>query len=880
MIDSPDDVRMRDSGKHPPSAAGGRGSGAPPIRSEQDMGGSRLPGQPPEAEAPVFIEPPTASLPKGGGALKGIGETFTVNPANGTCKLQVPLPVTPARGFEPSLSLQYDSGAGNGPFGLGWSVSTSRISRRTDRGIPRYLESGPRDVFLLAGVEDLVEAVLADSSADALDRTENGVLYHVVRYRPRIEGAFARIERWARSADGDVHWRVTAPDNRTSVFGDTAESRVADPDDARRVFAWLLARSYNDRGELCLYRYKAEDPAGVPDVLHEHGRTVGAERYLKRVQYGFQTPFDPNTGITPADNRFEIVFDYGDHDPDNPQVGADRPWLVRPDPFSVHRSGFEVRSYRLCHRVLLFHHFPELGAVPSLVRSTRLGYVAEEPGRADEGLIASFLASIILSGHATIGGIRKQADMPALLFGYTDATLKTDIRIPSGGDLDNLPAGISDGIARLADMDGEGIAGVLTEQSGAWYYRRGDAQYDPASALPPRAAYQPLLPIASLPAGASLARGWRLMDIEGDGHLSLVNPQGPEAGYFERNDTYGFEGFRPFRFIPVTDRPTLAVDTMDVDGDGVLDRLQVEDGRTRWWRSLGRDGFTGDDQTWFDGPAGEAPYRTTGEKRESLLVADMNGDGLSDLLLIQNGAVTYWPNRGYGRFGNPVRMSAPSLFDETGRFDPGRIRLGDVDGSGTTDLLYLHPSGPRLYRNRSGNSFGPAEAINGLPTPDQLATVDLVDLMGTGTACLVWSTPALHEARTPLRYVDLMGSRKPHLLKSLINNLGAETRLRYAPSTKFYLADRDAGRPWLTRLPFPVQVIETVETLDRIGDTHIVSNYSYHHGHYDRTEREFRGFGRVEQRDAEAIHGASGAGLFTDHPPVTNGSYQLPPFAR
>ena len=45
---------------------------------------------------------------------------------------------------------------------------------------------------------------------------------------------------------------------------------------------------------------------------------------------------------------------------------------------------------------------------------------------------------------------------------------------------------------------------------------------------------------------------------------------------------------------------------------------------------------------------------------------------------------------------------------------------------------------------------------------------------------------------------------------SAANNLGAETRIEYAPSTKFYLDDRDAGRPWITRLPFPVHVVERV----------------------------------------------------------------------
>ena len=102
-----------------------------------------------------------------------------------------------------------------------------------------------------------------------------------------------------------------------------------------------------------------------------------------------------------------------------------------------------------------------------------------------------------------------------------------------------------------------------------------------------------------------------------------------------------------------------------------------------------------------------------------------------------------------------------------------------------------------------------------------------------------------------MRYVDLMGGQKPHLLVKTVNNLGAETRVQYAPSTKFYLQDKRAGKPWITRLPFPVHVVERVETYDHISRNRFVTRYAYHHGYFDGVEREFRGFGMVEQWDTE-----------------------------
>src|SRR6185503_20115221 len=99
---------------------------------------------------------PSVSLPKGGGAIKGIGEKFAANPVTGTGSLTIPLPLSPGRsGFTPALSLSYDSGAGNGPFGFGWSVGYPSITRRTDRGLPQYLDNKESDVYILSNTEDL-----------------------------------------------------------------------------------------------------------------------------------------------------------------------------------------------------------------------------------------------------------------------------------------------------------------------------------------------------------------------------------------------------------------------------------------------------------------------------------------------------------------------------------------------------------------------------------------------------------------------------------------------------------------------------------------------------------------------------------------------------
>src|SRR5437870_4086209 len=100
---------------------------------------------------------PTVSLPKGGGAIRGMGEKFAANPVTGTGSMSVPIATSPGRaGFGPQLSLGYDSGAGNGPLGFGWSLSLPSITRKTDKGLPQYPAADESDAVIPSGAEEFV----------------------------------------------------------------------------------------------------------------------------------------------------------------------------------------------------------------------------------------------------------------------------------------------------------------------------------------------------------------------------------------------------------------------------------------------------------------------------------------------------------------------------------------------------------------------------------------------------------------------------------------------------------------------------------------------------------------------------------------------------
>src|SRR5688500_7879565 len=81
--------------------------------------------------------PPALATPTGGGAVRAISEGFTTSPSTGTGAMSIPIQASSGRGgFAPELALAYDSGHGNGVFGMGWGLEAPSISRSTRRGVP------------------------------------------------------------------------------------------------------------------------------------------------------------------------------------------------------------------------------------------------------------------------------------------------------------------------------------------------------------------------------------------------------------------------------------------------------------------------------------------------------------------------------------------------------------------------------------------------------------------------------------------------------------------------------------------------------------------------------------------------------------------------
>ncbi len=738
------------------------------------------------------------SLPQGGGALQGIGEKFSPDLYTGTGNFTVPLALPPGRnGFQPQLNLVYSTGNGNGHFGLGWSVSIPGVSRKTSKGIPRYDDG--KDIFLLSGAEDLVPVPGGPAGA--------------TRYDPRTEGLFAHIDHY-RDAGND-YWRVSSKDGLVSLYG-TPGAAGSDPaviadaapelDKQRHIFAWKLTRTSDPFGNRIDYLYER-------DAIQTNGPHRWDQVYLSEIRYA----------------------DYGNADPPQFMVTVRFNYEDRPDHFSDYRAGFEIRTVRRCTQIDVFTHTGK----ETLTRTYHLDYLDQRNPLPEPLPLngVSLLSQIRVEGH---NGVTSEW-LPPLEFTYSQFVPEKRRFSPITGP--DMPSNsLAHPAFELADLLGNGLPDILEMNGVVRYWRnRGEGRFDPPREM------------RDAPAGLSLAdKGVQLIDANGDGEIDLLVTTETLAGYFP----LGFDGlwdrrsFQRYQVAPSFDLKDPEVHLVDLDGDGITDAIRSGT-RLECFFNDQFMGWTQKNTLWVERqPLEVFPNVNFSDPRVKW--ADMTGDGLQDIALVYDGHIEYWPNLGRGKWGKRISMRNCPRFPYG--YNPKRILLGDVDGDGLADIVYVDDERVTLWINQSGNGWSAPITIKGTPPVSDIDAVRLADLYGSGIGGVLWSRDANGLSRAHIFFLDFTCGVKPYLLNEMDNHMGAVTKVEYAPSTHFYLEDeRRQQTHWKTPLPFPVQVVDRVEVIDALSQGKLTTEYRYHHGYWDGVEREFRGFGMVEQLDTETF---------------------------
>jgi RHS repeat-associated protein len=757
------------------------------------------------------VSPSAISLPAGPGSVEGLGESFQPALNTGTARYSVALRLPPGTsGHTSALALVYDGGQGNGPLGVGWALPVGFVQRQCDKGIPRYVDGdNGRDDDLDGEVDEADEVdVFVDESKEELVPQADG------NYFCENEGAFIR---YRRQAD---FWEGTLPDGTRLEFGRSPSARVADPATGR-VFKWLLERTTDTSGNTIVYAYSA-----FPGEANRN------QKYLTGIAYG--------PGAPPWDNFHFVRFGYEE----------------RPDGFEDGRAGFLVRTGQRLKAVVVGTQGPALaghlagdfngdGTADSLDREYRLTYLDSDSGGSPWSLLH----------QVTPVGADGASTLPATAFGYR--VCNPPDRVSARGQIlagiDEPPWVMDNELVDLVDLNGDGLPDILNTEFGggahSGFLNLGETDTPTGRAIRWRAAAD----VASADGLAwnlnlqSPATVAHLADMDGDGLADLVCKTLLGDVFYFRNEGRLRWGERQAMSVldwaPLSPFANPNVKTADVDFDKRMDVIQsVDMGGGAAYR------------VWFN--RGQQRYslsQTVSQDcgflfaQPGVHVADFNGDRVPDVVRLQPMTLTVTAGLGHGAFAPPIVLRIPEVTLDDDQV--ARARLEDITGDGLADLVLERAEPDQLWYwvNLGNNTLSRRRFVTDMPTAlGQHPVIRWADLNGNGTTDLVYADSA---AAPRLRTVDLgrlIGcAPRPNLLTSIDNGIGRLTTIGYEPSTAFALADAAAGRLWPDPMPFPVHVVAAVTNADSLGHAY-VTRFRYHDGYYDAEDKEFRGFARVE----------------------------------
>ncbi|MGF1900417.1 SpvB/TcaC N-terminal domain-containing protein [Aliivibrio sifiae] len=787
------------------------------------------------------------SLPKQGGAIS-TAQTAPVHAGpTGDFQYSIPCPVTEGRSLTPSLAINYQTSQGNSPFGVGWDLPLMTIRQHTKLGTPAYDDNdryvGPAGE-VLEPERDLDGEVVSNVCDTYGELTLSS--HQVIRYRSRVSGGFERYERW-RNIEHPMQtfWLVYEPDGSLHCLG---KSTAAQTQSNGKIAEWVIEESLSLQGEHVRYVYRSENDEGV-DIASgvEKNRELGAYSYLTKVLYANVKPcrtlycLDDSWPNDKSGWLFSIIFDYGERKDSAfkvPSWSASSPWLLREDSFSDYRYGFEVRSHRLCHQVVLFHH---IDGTPRATRSLDFTY--------DENTTLSQLTSSQVWGYGfnSVDATITESE-PAVLFSYQEFDLTEDV---GGWKMLSRTEGIyNSNQYQLVDLYGEGLPGILYHQESEWRYRSVQRAEEGGNSIEYR-EYKTVSAIPSLQ-GEQTA----LVDVTGTGRLDWMVTTPGLQGFFSLNDEQEWTSFTPFTAVPAeffTGEGVFA----DITGAGLADIAVVGPNSVRFYSNL-RGGFSkGKQNTLNDDVVLPVQGR---DERTLTAFSDVLGSGQSHLIEASEKSIKCWPNLGRGEFGKVITLLWPGVEEN---FQPTRLYLVDIDGNGANDLVYAHSNKLTIYRNQSGNGFSDGVDVS-LPKGvrfDDTCQLSFSDIKGSGGVSVLLSVPHIK----PAHYLLELSLNKSYLMKRLDNQCGAQSEVFYRHSGQEWLDEKaDLGSTYCA-LPLPVYLVKSLRQTDLVTGNYLTQEFSYRHGVYDGKEREFRGFAYVETLDTESTPTVV---MDTDIPPL------------
>jgi RHS repeat-associated protein len=895
-----------EEGSNEPSAPPGLQSEPAPVQSVDPKVPASSPSGP-DAPPEQLLALPTGadksgvtsksiSVPKGSGTIQGMEESFSAQLSTGIATFSVPFSLPAARGgAQPSLGLSYSSSGGFGLAGVGWSIGVPFISRQTDRGVPSYEDQSGwhanQDRFVFNGGQELVPICLVKAGgvctgaqvSEQMPVWASGWQY----FRPRVEGSFLRFF-WSPD---HATWRVQDKSGVTMELGlpldgsGYSNALERNPGKPTEVYRWHLVRQYDTWGSA----NPVSGPVTPRNVVVFRYFQDGGTAYLSDI-YDTATASSPSAALAAYAHHTRLVY------------------ASRPDPTHSYRSGWRMEQNLRLGRLDVTSKTFNGGTSGQrvLLRRYHLGY--------DSSSHASLLASVQVEGRCTASEDGAQAEdasgllpttscprLPAMRFEYSHVTPYKSTGAPGTIDLPGYegfderlrampsspPHSVDEEQTDLFDVNADSLPDVLVTATGLYGLGHGVFFQGQGGVPDTFGAAQPISVAGVLGADANTITLKNLnvapLDLDGDGITDLL--------HMPKVKTYGVYGPRfsgtkwtwQGRAVTTSDglspkidlgKDALDTQVMDVDFDGLVDVVVTTGTEVQTYFALGRfpngDGRFGT-AAWTGATSATlstepvrtcVPWSATPVRfsDSDIKTADMNGDGITDIVRVRQGDVRYWPGRGNGFWGTGKRddcaagtfganrhvlMSTSPVFSDV---NGESVRLDDVNGDGLTDMVQIRFDEVDVWLNVDGKGWTQRHIIdNTPPSPSFANRVRLADVNASGTRDLLWGNASAYQ------YMDLAGGSRPSVLVKVENGLGKSTKLEYSTSASEMLAAEKAGKSWATKMPTTVHVVKRVTESDNLtiagaGPSSYVTEYTYRDPVYEGRQREFRGFRSASAR--------------------------------
>jgi len=761
------------------------------------------------------VSPNTISLPTGPGSIEGLGDSFQPMQSTGMASYEMNL-ILP-RGVNdhtPVLKLRYNSGKGYGVTGMGWRIGSGSIRRQTEKGIPRYVDEKNL-------IDDDHDGQIDEY--DELDRyvgpdDEELIQIDPHTYRARIENNFIKYQKI------DDYWIAHLTNGSYLIYGRSQLARIKDQS-GNRIFEWLFEQKTDVHGNVIQYIYT--------DFNAEC-----SQKYLQQIQYG--------SGNPPWSLFYFAFFTYES----------------RLDQRKNYKSGFLIRTTRRLKQI----NIGVEGLSPQHIEISKLQVGDWNQNKSPDALIRQYkLDYDIKSPHLSLLSAVTQiaADaknyLPPVKFSYGLCIPDNVISAKEAiiGSINEPFAVMDNPSVEIVDLNADSLPDILNTTSDgvhvAYINSGGKEKTDGRMIVwngPQEILGKDLYSVHHNLKDDRL----HLADMNGDGISDLVytDPFG-SVMYYLNTGVLSWNQQQQMS-IQHTSPPgpfnNPNVKSTDCNFDKRMDVIKSSENAY---------------YTWFNTDRGiySKPVITQGAVYQDhpflfsefgVHLSDMNGDRMNDVVKIKATQVIYCANMGHGNFDEAVIMpiTDQTLTDEQIK----KAKLEDINGDGISDLVIEDAEFNSLWYwlNYGTDSFDYKRIIKDMPDNYSSTMVTRwADINGNGTTDLIYADSSY----TPrLRIIDigeLIGkTTHTNLLTEINNGRGALTTIVYQNSTWFYIQAKSEHNPWQTSIPFPVSVVSSVKIATGLdldnnpGNDIYVKDYIYRDAYYDDHEKTFRGFGQVK----------------------------------